>query len=106
MEWHLIFNDLETAHSKVTEKYPVTVVLNNQRICLGKHQGIFYAIEDTCPHQDASLGKGEKLTSGAIQCPFHHYTFDLKTGECLVGACRDLDTYKIKIEGQSLYILA
>ena len=106
MEWHLVFDDLKIANKKVTEKLPVTIILNDIRICLGKHQGIFYAIEDTCPHQNASLGKGEKLASGGVQCPFHHYIFDIKTGECLVGSCRDLDTYQVKTEENKLYILA
>ena len=106
MEWHLVLEDVETVSKQLTEFKPVTIVINDIRICLGKHQGIFYAIEDTCPHQDASLGKGKTLPSGAVQCPFHHYIFDLKTGACLVGSCRDLDTFKIRLENNQLYIQA
>jgi len=104
MKWHLVLEDVTIVANQLTETKPVTVLIDKKRICLGKHQGIFYAIEDTCPHQDASLGKGKTLPSGSVQCPFHHYTFDLKTGECLVGSCRDLKTYETKLEGNELYI--
>lgn len=103
--WQLVFEDLSIVEKKITETLPVTIVIANKRICLGKHQGIFYAVEDTCPHQDASLGKGKTLPSGSVQCPFHHYIFDLKTGECLVGACRDLETFPLKAVGNELYIM-
>ena len=96
MPWQILFDNINFAHSKITEKHPITATVDGVRVCIGKHQNQFYAIEDTCPHQDASLGKGVKLPSGGVQCPFHHYVFDIRTGECLIGGCRDLKTFKIE----------
>jgi nitrite reductase/ring-hydroxylating ferredoxin subunit len=104
MQWLKLIEDVNLLEGKVTETKPVTIVVESIRICLGKHQGIFYAVEDTCPHQDASLGKGKILVSGGVECPFHHYVFDLKTGECRVGACRKLKTFPVKVENGALYI--
>ncbi len=42
--------------------------------------GTFYAIDDTCTHQDASLADGW-LEGCAIECPLHASCFDLRTGE-------------------------
>ena len=106
MEWKLVLDDVEAVSKQITETKPVTIVIDETRICLGKHQGIFYAIEDTCPHQDASLGKGKTLPTGGVQCPFHHYVIDIKTGECMVGGCRDLKTNDVKYENNKLYLLA
>jgi anthranilate 1,2-dioxygenase ferredoxin component len=102
--WHTIVKNRVEIDTKVSESKPITLVLNGIRICLGKNQGVFYAIEDTCPHQDASLGKGKTHPTGGVECPFHHYIFDLKTGKCLVGACRDLKTFPVKIENEAVLV--
>ena len=102
--YHLITENISDLDTKVTESKPITLSLEGQRICLGKNQGNFYAIEDTCPHQDASLGKGKIYPNGGVECPFHHYIFDIKTGECLLGSCRNLKTYTLKIEEKKLFI--
>ena len=41
--------------------------------------GQFYAIDDTCTHQDASLADGW-LEGCQIECPLHASSFDLRTG--------------------------
>ncbi|GLY71544.1 bifunctional 3-phenylpropionate/cinnamic acid dioxygenase ferredoxin subunit [Amycolatopsis taiwanensis] len=41
--------------------------------------GTFYAIDDTCTHQDASLSDGW-LEGCAVECPLHAACFDLRTG--------------------------
>ncbi|WIX82057.1 bifunctional 3-phenylpropionate/cinnamic acid dioxygenase ferredoxin subunit [Amycolatopsis carbonis] len=39
----------------------------------------FYAIDDTCTHQDASLADGW-LEGCFVECPLHAAQFDLRTG--------------------------
>jgi 3-phenylpropionate/trans-cinnamate dioxygenase ferredoxin component len=41
--------------------------------------GEFYAVDDTCTHQDASLADGW-LEGCQIECPLHASSFDLRTG--------------------------
>jgi nitrite reductase/ring-hydroxylating ferredoxin subunit len=41
--------------------------------------GDFYAIDDTCTHQDASLADGW-LEDCTVECPLHASCFDLRTG--------------------------
>jgi len=43
--------------------------------------GAYYTIDDTCPHQGASLGEGF-LHEGRVICPWHSWAFDVRTGEC------------------------
>ncbi len=40
-----------------------------------------FAIDDTCPHQGASLGEGT-LHRGFVICPWHHWMYDVRTGAC------------------------
>lgn len=42
--------------------------------------GSFYAIDDTCTHQDASLADGW-VEDGCVECPLHAACFDLRTGQ-------------------------
>lgn len=42
--------------------------------------GVLYAIDDTCTHQDASLSDGW-LEDCAVECPLHAACFDLRTGQ-------------------------
>ncbi len=39
----------------------------------------FFALDDTCTHQDASLADGW-LEGCRVECPLHASTFDLRTG--------------------------
>ena len=104
MKWHLVFDDLAIAHSKITETQPFTIQVEGKNICLGKHQGEFYAVEDSCPHQGVSLSKGTISSDGLLRCPKHWYLFNLTSGDCHVGSCRNLDTFPIKIDQEKLYI--
>ena len=38
-----------------------------------------FAINDICPHQGASLGKGN-LKGFVVSCPWHQQQFDIRTG--------------------------
>ncbi|HEY1968409.1 MAG TPA: bifunctional 3-phenylpropionate/cinnamic acid dioxygenase ferredoxin subunit [Pseudonocardia sp.] len=42
--------------------------------------GTVYAIDDTCPHQGASLADGW-VEDCRVECPLHSMHFDLRTGE-------------------------
>lgn len=41
--------------------------------------GEFFALDDTCSHQDASLADGW-VEDCRVECPLHASTFDLRTG--------------------------
>jgi len=43
--------------------------------------GDFYAIDDTCTHQDASLADGYLEDDCTVECPLHASCFDLRTGQ-------------------------
>jgi len=70
--------------------------LEGHRIALVRHEGKIYAIEDRCPHADATLAFG-MVDNGAIACPWHFAEFRLETGEVLSGpACENIGTYEVR----------
>lgn len=51
-----------------------------ERIVIANHAGKFYAFEAKCPHMGGPLGEGT-LVGAQIDCPWHHYLYDIATGE-------------------------
>lgn len=46
--------------------------------------GIVYALDAYCLHMGANLGVGgEVVNNNCIQCPFHGWLYDGKTGHCV-----------------------
>lgn len=58
-----------------------TVTVDGRRLALAREGDDWFAVDDECPHQYASLGDGA-VTRGLIVCPRHGWAFDLKSGEC------------------------
>ena len=70
---------------RATELPPGTmtcVMVNGRRVLVANVDGIFYATDDTCTHEDASLSSGA-LRGELVKCPLHGSRFSLRTGEPL-----------------------
>lgn len=68
--------------------------------------GEFYAVDDTCTHQDASLSDG--FVEGCyVECPLHAAFFDLRTGmpTCL-PAKRPVRTHPVTVDNGIVYVHA
>ncbi len=57
--------------------------------------GVVHAIDNSCPHNGASLASG-RLDGHVLQCPAHGLRFDLRSG-CMVGA-RGMCLTKLAVE--------
>ncbi|MEC3982084.1 bifunctional 3-phenylpropionate/cinnamic acid dioxygenase ferredoxin subunit [Amycolatopsis sp. H20-H5] len=66
--------------------------------------GEYFAIDDTCSHQDASLADGW-VEGCFVECPLHAALFDLRTGlpSCL-PAKNGLRTYPVVLDGGVIYV--
>ena len=72
--------------------------LDGHRIALVRHDGRVYAVDDVCPHADASIAFGP-VENGCIACPWHFAEFRLETGEVLSGPSpRGIRTYQVREE--------
>ena len=63
----------------------------------------FYAIDDSCPHQGASLCGG-RLEGKVIQCCAHGLRFDLATGYLLNSTKLRVTSYPIEQIGEQIFI--
>jgi 3-phenylpropionate/trans-cinnamate dioxygenase ferredoxin subunit len=77
---------------------------DGRRVIVGSHpvavfhaEGKFYAIDDTCTHQDASLSEGW-LEGCLVECPLHASCFDLRTGAVTAPPAREpVRSYHVEI---------
>jgi nitrite reductase/ring-hydroxylating ferredoxin subunit len=80
------------------------IIMNGRRILLANVQGQFYATDDTCTHEDASLSAGF-LKGALVKCPLHGSRFDVRTGEVLdEPAEASLKTYPVSINNNDILI--
>ena len=79
-----------------------TVTVEGKDVAVFNVDGTFYALDNTCPHRGGPLGEGE-LEGCAVTCPWHAWTFDLKTGESLTDDLK-VACYETKVEGGSVLI--
>ncbi|MHB8743088.1 MAG: non-heme iron oxygenase ferredoxin subunit [Sulfuricaulis sp.] len=80
------------------------VDLDGRRILLANVDGSFYAADDTCTHEDASLSQGF-LKGEIVKCPLHGSRFNLCTGKVLDDpAEQNLRTYPVRLDGDDVLI--
>ncbi|HEY0079128.1 MAG TPA: Rieske (2Fe-2S) protein [Pyrinomonadaceae bacterium] len=75
-----------------------TVELNDGReLALYNVGGQFYAIDNFCPHKGAPLADGN-LYGHSVECDWHGWRFDLKTGGCINRPAYAVEPYKVSID--------
>ena len=67
--------------------------------------GTFHATDNTCLHQGAELGCGV-LTGTIISCPLHGWQFEVTTGACLTRAGQRVASFRVRVEGPEVQVLA
>ncbi|MGE5675591.1 MAG: non-heme iron oxygenase ferredoxin subunit [Mycobacterium leprae] len=90
---------------EITETKPKRVLVKRQPIAVFLCDGQYYAIDDTCTHDDASLAEGECLDGCRVSCPLHGAQFDIKTGAALtLPAVTPVETYKVTVDGTAIFV--
>jgi phenylpropionate dioxygenase-like ring-hydroxylating dioxygenase large terminal subunit len=66
------------AEARRLRKNPIHVKLLGENVVLFRHAetGIAVAMDDRCPHRNASLALGHSYFPGTISCSYHGWTFD------------------------------
>ena len=66
----------------------------------------FFAIGDTCSHEESSLSQGF-VEDSVVECPKHGAQFDIATGKNLtLPATRPVPAYRVVVEGDDVYVEA
>lgn len=105
--------------ANVSEVAPSTMrgyEINGQRLLLINVEGEFFAIDVRCPHRDGPLDRGH-LYGRILECPWHYYRYDVKTGENLYPRnvypadltylerdLKPLQHYRVRVEGDEILV--
>jgi NAD(P)H-dependent nitrite reductase small subunit len=74
------------------------VVVGEREVALFNVDGTFYALDNTCPHQGGPLAGGW-IEGTRVTCPWHAWTFELRTGMMTLGEFASVDTFEVRVEG-------
>jgi nitrite reductase/ring-hydroxylating ferredoxin subunit len=78
--------------------------LEGVRIAIANADGRFFAIDDTCTHEQCSLAEGT-LDGTVVTCPCHGAQFDVTTGEVLAPpAPEPVKAYRLYVDKDDLVV--
>lgn len=72
------------SEAEVRANLPLSFALGGERYRLVDVDGALVAHAVVCPHWLGPLDEAP-IVDGAVQCPWHGYRFDIRTGACLSG---------------------
>ena len=80
------------------------IMIENKPILLANIDGVVYAIDNQCSHEDALLYNGA-LKGDCVECPLHGSRFSFKTGQPLEEpATEPVRTYPVSQKKDGIYI--
>jgi nitrite reductase (NADH) small subunit len=83
----------------------VTVELpDGDEVAVYNVNGEYYATDNFCPHKGAPLADGQ-LCGHIVECGWHGWQFDVRTGECLTVKDR-IKTFKVRTEDGWVKVVA
>ncbi|MDA1092573.1 MAG: Rieske 2Fe-2S domain-containing protein [Acidobacteria bacterium] len=91
------------ADSAVVEGTVTAATVDGQSYALCRVDGEVQALDGVCPHEGGPLGEGA-LANGAITCPWHGWSFNVRTGCGIEPAGLDCTRYETRIENQKIYL--
>lgn len=73
------------------------VLPNGDKIAIYNLGGAYYATDDTCTHENASLSEEGMIEGEQVICGWHFCGFDIASGAATVSPCSEpLRTYPVR----------
>lgn len=89
--------DLAPGHSK-------RVDVGGKKIALFNLEGLYYAIDEICPHRGGPLSEGA-IQGHEVTCPWHGAVFNIVTGELVrPPASRGVMQYKTRVNASDIEV--
>jgi nitrite reductase (NADH) small subunit len=77
------------------------MVAGGKMLCVANAGGEISVMDNICPHRGGPLGQG-MIEQGKIICPWHAWTFDVKTGVAEHTQFARVKVYETRLEGDDL----
>ncbi|HSR69512.1 MAG TPA: Rieske 2Fe-2S domain-containing protein [Acidobacteriota bacterium] len=82
---------------ELAEGGQMAVLAQGREIGLFHIDGNIYAIDNVCLHRGGPLAEGA-LEGCVVSCPFHAWTFDVRTGICTFNESIRQETFQTRVE--------
>jgi nitrite reductase (NADH) small subunit len=79
------------------------VTVGGTPVAIYNVDGTFYATSNVCLHRGGPLGQG-LLEGHAVMCPWHAWSWDVKTGENVANGDLKILTYEVKVESGEVFV--
>jgi len=89
--------DLPPGSSKVVQ-------VKEHMVAIFNVDGRLHAIDNTCPHQGGPLGEGYLEDDAVVSCPWHGWTFDVRTGVSPIDPEMKVACYAVRIESGEIIL--
>jgi nitrite reductase/ring-hydroxylating ferredoxin subunit len=77
--------------------------INGREIALFNIDGVYCAIDNTCPHRGGPLGEGV-VAGGEVTCPWHGWKFNVKTGACANIPTAKVCSHEVVVDGSDVKV--
>jgi nitrite reductase/ring-hydroxylating ferredoxin subunit len=81
-----------------------TVLVGRTSVIVHVEDDGIFAIENSCPHYQVPLDQGKRKGS-YIECPWHRWLVDVRTGECLHNPRVTARRFEVAEENGNIIIL-
>jgi nitrite reductase/ring-hydroxylating ferredoxin subunit len=91
---------------EIEEGSALSVTVAGRRICIVRHEGAFFSLDDVCSHGHAFLSEGYcDTTDCVLECPLHGGLVDFRTGKAVSAPIeKDSQIYATRVEGGEVLI--
>jgi nitrite reductase (NADH) small subunit len=98
-------NDFQTVArvGDLSDGTGMPVEVNGRAIALFLDQGVYFAVDDQCPHQGAPLCDGIVLDR-TVTCTWHGWRFSLEDGRWIDSPRIRIGTYPVRVEGDEIQV--
>src|SRR2546425_2436739 len=95
---------IRAANVAELEQRPFKVVtLEDRHILLLRADGQIRALDSRCPHMGYPLSQGT-IKDGVLRCHWHHWRFDLASGDCFTEGGDDVAVFPLVIRDDEVWV--
>lgn len=80
-----------------------TVQVDGIFLALCNVNGMFLAVDNTCPHAGGPLGEGA-LDGEVLECPWHGWRFNVRTGERPENPEISVACVEVRVQGANVQV--
>ena len=83
----------------------IEVIVGGDAVALANVGGDYFAVSNVCAHAGGPIGDGA-LDGHTVTCPYHGWSYDVRTGACFVNQEVSLDTFEVQVVEDAICIRA